>query len=243
MLRSILCFILIALLCESSLAKPKESMCGYAAMLKAYDTLGDCYWYGVYFDKDIEKAKISYLQGAMQRGGQGEYAKLRAGNVLLFDSSSPLDNAMGLYILKTFADSEDVQKVSEPEYAGDYTRRGTARYYLSIHLARQKDFEGAQNYLQKSLDDNHGYSAYALKYLHEAGQLSPPMNDEQLGELEKEGDSKQRRFFYWQAEQGYSCWLKHQIEGDGGVAFPVDPDLASRLLDKHGICIRAESAR
>ena len=67
MLRSILCFILIALLCESSLAKPKESMCGYAAMLKAYDTLGDCYWYGVYFDKDIERAKISYLQGAMQR--------------------------------------------------------------------------------------------------------------------------------------------------------------------------------
>lgn len=235
---SLVCVFLLVLLCETVMAKPKESMCKHASLLQAYATLGDCYWYGVYYSKDTDKAKTFYLQGAMQNGEQGEYAKLRAGRTLLLDSTSPLENAMGLYILKEFSDKEAVEKTLNPEYVGDYTRRGTARYYLSIYLSQQEDFEGAKNYLNKSLEDNHGYAAFAIIYLHEAGKLSSPINSEKLREYMEEGEEKQRRFFFWQAEQGYSCWLQHQIDGSfQGAAFPVDHELVLRLLVTHGPCL------
>lgn len=235
---SLVCFFVLASLCGTVMAKPKESMCEHASLLQAYATLGDCYWYGVFYDKDIDKAKINYLQGAMQNGEQGEYAKLRAGGTLLFNNTSPLENAMGIYILKEFSDNQVVEKSLKPKYAGDYTRRGTARYYLSIYLAQQGDFDGAKNYLEKSLADNHGYAAFAIIYLNEAGKLSSPISPEKLREYMEEGEEKQRKFFFWQAEQGYSCWLRHQIEGSPeGTAFPVDHGLVLRLLETHGPCV------
>lgn len=225
------------ILCGMAIAQPKESMCEHASLLQAYDTLGDCYWYGVGVDKDEERAKAYYLYGAMQNSARGEYGKLRAANTLLFKSSSPIENAMGIYILKDFSDREDVEKTTAPQYAGDYTRRGAARYYLSIYLAQNGNFESAKSYLIKSLDDNHGYSAFAIIYLNDAGKISPPLSYAEVIEYMEEGKSKQREFFFWQLEQGYSCWLKHQIDGGlEGAEFPVDHEIALRLLEEHGPC-------
>ena len=227
----------VSALCELVIAQPKESMCEHAPMLKAYDVLGDCFWYGVTVDKDVTKAKKYYLHAAMQVGEQGEVGKLRAGRRFLFDSDSPLEKAMGLYILKEFSDREDVEKVDSPKYEGHYNRRSSARYLMATHWAQSGDYRKSEYYLRKALEDNYGPSAFALIYLSEAGKLSSIMNDRALLEYMSEGVSKQKEFFFWEPHQDYSCWLKNQNEGRmESTAFPVDSALVFSLLEKHGPC-------
>ena len=235
---SIVSFMFFSILCGCAIAQPKESMCKHAAMLKAYDTLGDCYWYGVMVDKDVDKAKVYYLHAAMQVGEQGEAGKLRAGGRLLFDSDSPLEKAMGLYVLKDFSESEDVEKVDSPKYEGHYTRRGSARYLLAVHWAQSGDYQKSEFYLKKALEDNYGQSAFALAYLHEAEKVSSTMSHEVILEYINEGIEKQQKYFFWEQYQSYACWLKEQDEGRIRMtAFPVDHVVLTSLLDKHGPCL------
>lgn len=223
-------------------AQPTESMCKTALQFREYATLGDCYKYGVGHEKNLEKAKVYYLYGAMYKNGQGEYGRLQAASALLFKSSSALENAMGLYILKDFSDRDDVEKIVEPKYAGDYTRRGSARYLLAIYFAQQGDYISAKSYLEKALQDNQGQAAFALIYLNEAKKFPEPMAKEVVSEYMKVGEEKQRKYFYWGVEN-YSCWLERQAdENREDIPFPVDFKLLEQLLVKHNACSPSQKA-
>lgn len=230
-------FILIsAILPVLIFAQPKESMCKEALEFQEYATLGDCYRYGVSHEKNLGKAKIYYLYGAMRNSGDGEYGKLQAANMLLFRSDSALENAMGLYILKDFSDREDVEKVVQPKYAGNYTRRGSARYMLAIYFAQKGDFESAKNYLEKALEDNQGQAAFALIYLDEAKKFAQPLGQKTIDDYMKVGMEKQQKYFFWGVKD-YPCWLERKMDQSReDVPFPVEAELIKRLQKKYGAC-------
>lgn len=217
-------------------AQPRESMCKTALKFQQYAILGDCYRYGVFYDKDLEKAKTYYLYGAMYRSEQGEHSKLQAADILLADGNSTPNKVMGLYLLKDFSDREDVKRVVEPKYAGDFTRRGSARYILAIYFYQQDDIEGAKEYLEKALEDNYGEAAFALAYLAEAKKLPGSITSELVKSYIKTGEEKQSKFFYWDVTS-YSCWLKQQLEKKvEGTLFPVEKSLAEKLLKRRIPC-------
>ncbi len=217
---------------------PKESICRNT-LLPDYGAIGDCYWYGGVFEKDIKKAKQYYLHAASINNAQGEYAKLRAIKTLLFESRESLENSMGLYILNDFSNREDVQIVSKPEYPGNITRRGVARFYLATYWAKKEKYEIAEKYLKKSLEDNYYPSAYALAYLKNTNKPLSALSDKEAQKLIDEGDQKQQIFFYWVAAErkGYSCWLQSQVDDSAkNTSFPVDKEQIERLLKQYGLC-------
>lgn len=214
-------------------ALPKESMCKNTN-LPDYAVIGDCYWYGIHFKKDPLKAKQYYLHAA---GHGSEYAKLRAAATLLFESESPLENSMGLYILNDFSARDDVKIVHRPEYPGDINRRGVARYYLGIYWAQSNKYDLAKNHLIKALEDNFYPAAYALAYLNYADSLSDAGASVKGKTFIKKGNELQEYFFSWTEQKGYSCWLQSQIGSDKkGVRFPVNRDLTKKLLEQYGPC-------
>jgi len=226
----------LALFSTAANAQPKESMCRMALKFQQYAVLGDCYRYGIFYDKDLEKAKTYYLYGAMYKSEQGEYSKLQAANILLADGNSTLNKVMGLYLLKDFSDREDVKKVAEPKYAGDFTRRGSARYILAVYFYQQGDVEGTKEYLEKALEDNYGEAAFALAYLAEAKKLPGTTKSELVESYIKTGEEKQSKFFYWDVTN-YPCWLKQQLERKiEGTLFPVEKTLVEKLIKRRGSC-------
>ncbi|WP_263147630.1 hypothetical protein [Pseudomonas sp. RIT-PI-AD] len=228
----VLLIFLIIFSCGCVAAEVPEIRCEYAEKIMDYSTLGDCYSQGVVYDKDEEKAKLYYIYGAMQDTDQGEYGKLQAARVLLFKSTDEVDNAMGLYILKVFSDSQNAIIVKAPSYEGEYTFRGAARYYLAIYFAQQKDYERAIAYLDLALEDSYFWAAYAKLYLK-----SQLISDDEKSKLISQAEDLRKIYFPWYPK-GYSCWLQWQIKPtkEDELKFPVDAQKASKLMEEQGGC-------
>ena len=232
-------FIAIILFTASSLkAATMEELCKDAKP-PYYHRIGSCYEQGVHYEKNKEKAKIYYLLAAADivRPGQAASGISSAIKLLLLDSDSPVEKAMGFYLAQKFSTEEYFKEMDEPEYDGDINLRGATRYYLSIHLARVEKHDPSNFYLSKSLEDNFYPAAYAILYLNEAEKTSPPLTESQAEALMQEGIEKQKKYFHWEYPIDYSCWLEKQLDGDQRrPAFPVDKRVVKQLLQKHGSC-------
>ncbi|WP_263147628.1 hypothetical protein [Pseudomonas sp. RIT-PI-AD] len=217
---------------EHLMAEVTEARCKTAESIMDYSTLGDCYDQGVIYPKDKEQAKLNYIYGAMQDTRQGEYGRLKAARALLFQSENELENAMGLYILKSFSDNKNAIVVEKPRYEGDYTYRGAARYYLSIYLLQQNENERALTYLDLALEDGYFWAAYAKLYLK-----SQLISDDEKSKLISQAENLRKIYFPWYPK-GYSCWLQWQIKPtkEDELKFPVDAQKASKLIEEQGGC-------